>query len=203
MKGEKIETVMATDKKLFDECSLENNCIFIFEDITETLAERVINQILYLDYQFKIKNIPQKQRNIRILINSAGGSIDAGLSIYDTLKYVNCDITTIGLGRVASMAAILLTAGNKRYVTENTEIIIHQPLGSISGQATDIIIAAERIAKAKQKIIQILTEATNKNNEEIAKDIERDKAMNAEEAKQYGLIDDILTKASIGDDNEL
>ena len=166
--------------------SLRRNTINIFETITEETSERVISQIQYLE------DIGVEE--IIIQINSPGGSVSAGLAIYDTMNYCKARIITIGIGMVASMAAFLLSAGSRGYrrATKNCEILIHQPLGGASGQASDIIIAAEHIKKTRDKLNCILAENTGKPIETIERDTDRDYIMSAEEAKQYGLIDTVI-----------
>ena len=165
---------------------LKRNTINLFGYIDDEMAERIIPQIQYLD--------DNNAKEIIIQINSAGGSVTAGLAIYDTLNYVNARIVTVGLGVCASMGAFLLSAGSKGYrrATPNCEILIHQPLGGASGQASDIIIAANHIKKTRDRLNQILSENTGKDIETIEKDTDRDNIMTAEEAKLYGLIDEVI-----------
>lgn len=174
--------------------SLNRNTVNIFEPITSATAERVISELLYLDDKFKKEKVPQEERIITIQINSPGGSVSDGLAIYDTMQYIDAKIATVGLGLCASMAAFLLSSGTKgmRRTTENCEIVIHQPLGGASGQATDIIIAANHISYIRLKLNKILANNTGQSLKKIQKDTERDNIMNALEAKEYGLIDSVI-----------
>ncbi len=166
--------------------SLRRNTINIFEPITEATSERVISQIQYLE--------DNGAEEIIIQINSPGGSVSAGLAIYDTMNYSKARIVTVGVGMVASMGAFLLSAGSKGYrrATKNCEILIHQPLGGASGQASDIIIAAEHIKRTRDKLNRILAENTGKPIETIERDTDRDYIMSADEALEYGLIDTVI-----------
>ena len=168
---------------------LKDRIIFLSGEINDTLANIVISELLYLD---NINN-----EDIYIYINSPGGSITSGMSIYDTMNFVKSNVITIGLGMCASMAAFLLSSGYKRYALPNTEIMIHQPLGGAQGQATDIKIAAERIIKLKEKLNKILAKNTNQTYEKITADTERDNFLNSKEALEYGLIDKIIEKNEI------
>ena len=165
---------------------LKDRIIFITSDINDSLADVVISELLYLD--------SLSHDDISIYINSKGGEITSGMAIYDTINHIKSDVVTIGMGMCASMAAFLLSSGTigKRYALKNTEIMIHQPLGGASGQATEIKIAAEHILKIKNKINKILAKNTNQNIKKIEKDTERDNFMDAIDAKKYGLIDEIL-----------
>ena len=176
---EKIENFSA-------EYSLRRNQVNIFHPIDDALAELVIAQIQYLDD----KGVDE----ITVQINSPGGSVTAGMAIYDTLNYSKARIVTVGVGMCASMGAFLLSAGSKGYrrATENCEILIHQPLGGASGQASDIIIAAEHIGRTRDNLNRILAENTGKTIEEIARDTDRDYIMTAKEALEYGLIDVVI-----------
>ena len=166
---------------------LEDRIVFISGEIDDASANTVVAQLIYLE----AKN-PEK--DICVYINSPGGSVTAGMAIYDTMKYVKCDVSTICVGLAASMGAFLLAAGTKgkRFCLPNSEVMIHQPLGGARGQATDIKIHAEQILKTKDKINQILSERTGQPLEKIQVDCERDYFMSAEEAKAYGLVDAIL-----------
>ena len=165
---------------------LKDRIIFLSGEINDSLANIVISELLYLDNQ--------NNEDIYIYINSPGGSITAGMSVYDTMNFINSKVITIGLGMCASMAAFLLSSGNTRYALPNTEIMIHQPIGGAQGQATDIKIAAERIIKLKSKLNKILAKNTKQNISKITKDTERDNFLSAEEALEYGLIDKIVKK---------
>ena len=175
-------------EKVFDLYSklLLERIIFIEGEINDKTANIITSELLYLD---SLNN-----DNIDSYINSTGVSITSGFTIYDTMNYVKSDIVTIGIGMCASMAAFLLSSGakGKRSVLKNTEVMIHQPLGGINGQATEIQIAAERILKLKDKINKILSKNTKKPLSKIKKDTERDYFLNAEEALNYGIIDNII-----------
>ena len=165
---------------------LKDRIIILNGEITDESANAVVAQILYLD--------SLNHNDISIYINSPGGSITAGMAIYDTMNFVKSDISTICIGMCASMAAFLLSSGarNKRYSLPNGEVMIHQPLGGAQGQATEIKIAAERILKLKEKLNKILSKNTNQDIKKIEQDTERDYFMSADEALEYGLIDKIL-----------
>ena len=165
---------------------LKDRIIFISGEIDDDLANSVIAQLLYLD--------SLNHEEISLYINSPGGSITSGMAIYDTMEFVKSDISTICLGMCASMAAFLLSCGErgKRYILPNAEVMIHQPLGGAQGQATEIKIAAERILKLKDKLNKILAENTGKDLEKIENDTERDNFMTSEEALEYGIVDKII-----------
>jgi len=167
---------------------LNDRIIFLSEEVNDVTASLVVAQLLYLEAQ-------DSEKDISFYINSPGGSITAGMAIYDTMKYIKCDVSTICIGMAASMGAFLLSAGTKgkRYALPNSEIMIHQPLGGTQGQATDIQIHAERIIKIKKKLNQMLADATGKPLEQIERDTERDNFMSADEACEYGLIDKVIT----------
>lgn len=165
---------------------LKDRIIFLVGEINDNMANIIISELLYLD---NINN-----ENIYLYINSPGGSITSGMSIYDTMNFINSKVITIGLGMCASMAAFLLSSGSIRYALPNTEVMIHQPLGGAQGQATDIKIAAERILKLKEKLNKILAKNTKQTIEKITFDTERDNFLSAEEALEYGLIDKIIKK---------
>ncbi|MCH5179719.1 MAG: ATP-dependent Clp protease proteolytic subunit [Erysipelotrichales bacterium] len=190
---------MNKEERFSIDYSLKRNTINIFGVIDTNMAEHVINQLQYLDYKFKEDDVPEEDRIITIQINSMGGSVSDGFAIYDTMTYIDAKIRTVGLGMVASMAAFLLSSGTKglRYATENCEILIHQPLGGASGQASDIIIAANHIAQLRTRINKILARNTNQTLETIIKDTERDTILIAGDAKKYGLIDEVI-KNKIG-----
>ncbi len=165
---------------------LKDRIVFISGEITDQTASLVVSELLYLD--------SLNYNDIFLYINSPGGSVTAGLAIYDTMNYIKSDIKTIGIGLCASMGAFILACGTKgkRLSLPNTEIMIHQPLGGAEGQASDIKIAAERITKIKNKLNKILSEKTNQNIKKISKDTDRDNFFTAEEAIKYGLIDKII-----------
>ncbi|MBQ9791783.1 MAG: ATP-dependent Clp endopeptidase proteolytic subunit ClpP [Clostridia bacterium] len=168
---------------------LEDRIIFISGEIDDASANTVVAELIYLE----AKN-PDK--DICIYINSPGGSVTAGMAIYDTIKYIKCDVSTICVGLAASMGAFLLAAGTKgkRYCLTNSEVMIHQPLGGAKGQASDIEITAKHIIKTKEKMIKMLAENTNQPIEKVASDVDRDYYMTAEEAVAYGLVDKVITK---------
>ena len=168
---------------------LNDRIIMLSDKVDNASASIIIAQMLYLEGQDPTKDI-------NFYINSPGGSVSAGMAIYDTMQYIKCDVSTICMGMAASMGAFLLAAGTKgkRYALPNSEIMIHQPLGSAEGQATDILIHAHHIEKIRENINQILAEATGKDIEVIRMDTERDNFMSADEAAEYGLIDKVITK---------
>lgn len=165
---------------------LKDRIIIINGEIDNNLANSVVAQLLYLD---SLNN-----EDISIYINSPGGSVTDGMAIYDTMNYINSDVSTIGMGICASMAAFLLSSGKKgkRYVLPNSEVMIHQPLGGAQGQATEIKIAAEHILKTKDKLNKILSSNTGKSLEIIEKDTDRDNFMDANTALEYGIVDEII-----------
>ena len=166
---------------------LEDRIIFLGEEVNDATASLVVAQMLYLESK-------DPDKDIQLYINSPGGSITAGMAIYDTMQYIRCDVSTICVGMAASMGAFLLAAGTKgkRYALPNSEVMIHQPLGGMQGQATDIQIHAERIIKMKQHLNEILSERTGQPLDVIMADTERDNFMSAEKAKAYGLIDQVI-----------
>lgn len=168
---------------------LKDRIVFLGEPINDHTANIVIAQLLFLDAEDKTKDI-------KFYINSPGGSVVAGLAIYDTMQYIKCDVSTICVGMAASMASILLAAGTpgKRLALPNSEVMIHQVMGGYEGQASDVKIHAEHILKTKEKINKILAKHTGKKITEIEKDSDRDYYMSSEEAKKYGIIDKIVTK---------
>ena len=170
---------------------LKDRIIIINGEIDNNLANSVVAQLLYLD---SLNN-----EDISIYINSPGGSVTDGMAIYDTMNYINSDVSTIGMGICASMAAFLLSSGKKgkRYVLPNSEVMIHQPLGGAQGQATEIKIAAEHILKTRDKLNKILSLNTGKGLEIIEKDTDRDNFMSAEEALKYGIVDEIVQNKKI------
>ena len=167
---------------------LNDRIIVLSEDVNDTSASLVVAQLLYLEGQ-------DPDKDISLYINSPGGSISAGMAIHDTMQYIKCDVSTICMGMAASMGAFLLASGTKgkRFALPNAEIMIHQPSGGAKGQATEIQIAAENILKTKKRLNEILAANTGKPYDVIAADTERDYYMSAEEAKAYGLIDDVIT----------
>ena len=167
---------------------LKERIIFLGEEVNDTSASIIVAQLLFLEAE-------DPSKDIHLYINSPGGSVSAGFAIYDTMKYIKCDVSTICIGMAASMGAFLLAGGTKgkRFALPNSEIMIHQPSGGARGQATEIKIVAENILKTKKKLNEILAANTGRSIEEIERDTERDKYMSAEEAKAYGLIDEILT----------
>ena len=167
---------------------LKDRIIIINGEIDNNLANSVVAQLLYLD---SLNN-----EDISIYINSPGGSVTDGMAIYDTMNFINSDVSTIGIGICASMAAFLLSSGKKgkRYLLPNSEVMIHQPLGGAQGQATEIKIAAEHILKTKEKLNKILSINTGKDLDIIEKDTDRDNFMDASTALEYGIVDEIITK---------
>ena len=165
---------------------LKDRIIFLGEQIDDHTANIVIAQLLFLD--------AENNHDIKFYINSPGGSVSAGLAIYDTMQYIKSDVSTICVGMAASMASVLLAAGKKgkRLALPNSEIMIHQVMGGAEGQASDIKIMAEHIIKTKNKLNQILAKHTGKKSETLEKDSDRDNYMSAEEAKKYGLIDKVI-----------
>ena len=167
---------------------LKDRIIFLGEEVNETTASLVVAQLLFLESE-------DPGKDIHLYINSPGGMVTAGLAIYDTMKYIKCDVSTICIGMAASMGAFLLAGGakGKRLALPNAEIMIHQPSGGAKGQATEIQIAAENILKTKKKLNEILAANTGKPYDVIAADTERDHYMSAQEAMEYGLIDNVIT----------
>ena len=168
---------------------LNDRIIMLSEEVNDTTASLVVAQLLYLEAQ-------DPDKEIQFYINSPGGSVTAGMAIYDTMQYIKCDVSTICIGMAASMGAFLLAGGakGKRFALPNAEVMIHQPSGGAKGQATEIQIAAENILKKKKKLNQMLADNTGKPYEVVAADTERDHWMSADEALDYGLIDGIITK---------
>ena len=167
---------------------LNDRIIVLSDEVNDATASLVVAQLLYLEGQ-------DSEKDISLYINSPGGSVSAGLAIYDTMQYIKCDVSTICIGLAASMGAFLLAGGakGKRYALPNAEIMIHQPYGGAKGQATEIEIAAENILKTKKRLNEILAENTGKPYEVIAADTERDHYLSAQEAAEYGLIDSVIT----------
>ena len=168
---------------------LNDRIIFLGEEVTDVSANLIVAQLLFLESE-------DPNKDIQLYINSPGGSVTAGMAIYDTMNYVKCDVSTICMGMAASMGAFLLAGGakGKRFALPNAEIMIHQPSGGARGQATDIQIVADQILRTKQKLNEILAANTGQPLERIAADTDRDNYMTAEEAKEYGLID-VLVKS--------
>ena len=168
---------------------LNDRIIFLSEEVNDATASLIVAQLLYLEAQ-------DPDKDIQFYINSPGGSVTAGMAIYDTMQYIKADVSTICVGMAASMGAFLLSAGTKgkRYALPNAEIMIHQPSGGAQGQETDIQIQAARIAHTKKKLNTILAENTGKPLEVVERDCERDYFMDAEQAKEYGLIDEVVYK---------
>ena len=166
---------------------LKDRIIFLGEEINDAIASVVVAQLLFLESE-------DPGKDIHMYINSPGGSVTAGMAIYDTMNYIKCDVSTTCIGMAASMGAFLLSCGakGKRYALPNAEIMIHQPLGGAQGQATEIQIAAEHILKTKKKLNQILADNSGKTLEEVEKDTDRDNWLSADEAKEYGLIDEVI-----------
>ena len=166
---------------------LTDRILFLGEEINDAVASTVVAQLLFLESE-------DPGKDIHMYINSPGGSVTAGMAIYDTMNYVKCDVSTTCIGMAASMGAFLLSSGakGKRYALPNAEVMIHQPLGGAQGQATEIQIAAEHILKTKKKLNQILADNAGKPVEEVEKDTDRDNWLSADEAKEYGLIDEVI-----------
>ena len=177
---------------------LKDRIIFLGEEVTDVSANIVVAQLLFLEAE-------DPGKDIQLYINSPGGSVSAGMAIYDTMQYIKCDVSTICIGMAASMGAFLLAGGakGKRYALPNAEIMIHQPSGGAQGQATEIQITAEHILRTKEKLNKILSANTGQPYEVVAADTERDNWKTAEEAKEYGLIDTVITsRAEVNSDGE-
>ena len=168
---------------------LQDRVIFLSDEVNDVTASLVVAQLLFLESQ-------DPDKDIVLYINSPGGSITAGMAIFDTMNYIKCDVSTVCVGMAASMGAFLLAAGakGKRLALPNSEIMIHQPLGGMQGQATDIKIHADRIIRMRRTLSEILAKQTGRPVEEIERDTERDNFLSAEEAKAYGLIDEVIDK---------
>ena len=166
---------------------LNDRIVMLYDEVNSVNASLIVAQFLYLEGQ-------DSSKDINFYINSPGGSVTDGFAIYDTMKYIKCDVRTISMGLSASMGAFLLAAGTKgkRIALPNSEILIHQPLGGVKGQASDIKIHADWILKTREKLNSLLSEFTGQSVETIAKDTERDNIMSAQEAKNYGLVDKII-----------
>ena len=170
---------------------LKERIVFLGEEVTDVTADLIVAELLFLESE-------DPGKDISFYINSPGGSVSAGMAIYDTMQYIKCDVSTICMGMAASMGAFLLSGGTKgkRFALPNAEIMIHQPLGGMQGQATDMQIAVDHILQTKQKLTKLLSEHTGQPLEKVAADCERDNWMTAEEAKAYGMVDEILYKKS-------
>lgn len=168
---------------------LSDRIIVLSDEVNDATASIVVSELLFLEGQ-------DAEKDISLYINSPGGSVSAGLAIYDTMQYIKCDVSTICVGMAASMGAFLLSSGakGKRFALPNAEIMIHQPLGGAQGQATEIEIAAKHILRTKENLNRILAENTGKPIDVIARDTDRDNFMSAQEAMEYGLIDKVITK---------
>lgn len=168
---------------------LKERIIFLGEEVNDVSASVIIAQLLFLEAD-------DPDKDIQLYINSPGGSVTAGMGIYDTMQYIKCDVSTVCVGMAASMGAFLLSGGQKgkRFALPNAEIMIHQPSGGAQGQATEIQIVAEHILKTREKLNKILAENTGQSLDVIKRDTERDNFMSAQEAKEYGLIDEILAR---------
>jgi ATP-dependent Clp protease protease subunit len=171
---------------------LNDRIIFLADEVNDVTASLVVAQLLYLEAQ-------DPDKDIYLYINSPGGSISAGMAIYDTMNYIKCDVSTICVGMAASMGAFLLSSGakGKRFALPNAEVMIHQPLGGTRGQATDIKIHADHILRIRAKLNKLLSEQTGKPLKTIEKDTERDNFMTADEACAYGLVDKVITKKEL------
>ena len=176
---------------------LKERIIFLADEVNDQTASLVVAQLLFLESE-------DPNKDIQLYINSPGGSVTAGMAIYDTMNYIKCDVSTICIGMAASMGAFLLSSGakGKRLALPNAEVMIHQPSGGAKGQATEIQIVAEKILKTKKKLNEILAANTGQTVEKIAEDTERDNFMSAEEAKAYGLIDEIVESRNAAKEKE-
>ena len=177
---------------------LQDRIVFLGEEVRDDMAATIVAQLLFLEAE-------DPEKDIQLYINSPGGSVSAGMAIYDTMQYIKCDVSTICIGMAASMGAFLLAGGAKvkRYALPNAEIMIHQPSGGAQGQATEIQITAEHILRTKEKLNKILSANTGQPYEVVAADTERDNWKTAEEAKEYGLIDTVITsRAEVNSDGE-
>ena len=171
---------------------LNDRIIFLSDEVNDVTASLVVAQLLYLEAQ-------DPDKDIYLYINSPGGSISSGMAIYDTMNYIKCDVSTICVGMAASMGAFLLSSGakGKRFALPNAEVMIHQPLGGMKGQASDIKIHADHIIRIREKLNKLLAEQTGQSLETIERDTERDNFMTADEAQAYGLVDKVITKKEL------
>jgi len=176
---------------------MKDRIVFLGTEVTDDIANVIVAQLLFLESE-------DPEKDVNLYINSPGGSVSAGLAIYDTMQYVRCPISTICIGQAASMGAVILAAGTegKRRALPNSRVMIHQPLGGARGKASDIEIQAREILKIKEKLNNILAHHTGKSAEQIHKDGDRDYYMSAAEAKDYGLLDEVVTAHKAGDDAE-
>ncbi|MDS0525050.1 ATP-dependent Clp endopeptidase proteolytic subunit ClpP [Clostridium sp. SHJSY1] len=174
---------------------LKDRIVMLSGEVNDDSANLIIAQLLFLESE-------DPDKDIYLYINSPGGSVTAGMAIYDTMNYIKPDVSTICIGLAASMGAFLLSSGakGKRFALPNAEVMIHQPLGGFQGQATDIDIHAKRILKTKEKLNKILSENTGKSLEQISQDVERDYFLDGDEAAEYGLVDKVITRNEIGKD---
>jgi len=168
---------------------LNDRIVFLSGEVNDVSANIIVAQLIYLEAQ-------DPDKDISLYISSPGGSVTAGLAIYDTMNYIRCDVSTLCIGMAASMGALLLAAGTKgkRFALPNSEIMIHQPSGGAGGQASDIAIQAEHILKTRERLNGILSEATGQDIKTIEKDVDRDNFFSAQQAKDYGLVDEIIAK---------
>ena len=173
---------------------LKDRIIFLGDEVNDDTASIVVAQLLFLEAE-------DPEKDIHLYINSPGGSVTAGMAIYDTMHYIKCDVSTVCIGMAASMGAFLLAGGQKgkRYILPNAEVMIHQPLCGAKGQASDIEIAAKNIIRTKEKLNKILSENTGKSYEQVCKDTDRDNWMSAKEAGEYGLVDSVIENHDTGD----
>ena len=194
-----IEQTSRGGERSYDTYSrlLKERIIFLADEVNDQTASLVVAQLLFLESE-------DPNKDIQLYINSPGGSVTAGMAIYDTMNYIKCDVSTICIGMAASMGAFLLSSGakGKRLALPNAEVMIHQPSGGAKGQATEIQIVAENILKTKKKLNEILAANTGQTVEKIAEDTERDNFMSAEEAKAYGLIDEIVESRNAAKEKE-
>jgi ATP-dependent Clp protease protease subunit len=186
-------TYQRTREMTIDELLLENRIVFLVGEINHASASRVMMQMLYLENQ-------RRGQEINLYINSPGGAVDDTLAIYDTMQFLGSSVATYCIGRAYSGAALLLTSGaaGKRFILPHAKVMIHQPYGGVTGQAEDIRLQAEQIIKSKQALIDILARHTGQTQDRIREDSERDKYFTADEAKAYGLVDEVLTKPPAG-----
>ena len=173
---------------------LKDRIIFLGDEVNDDTASIVVAQLLFLEAE-------DPEKDIHLYINSPGGSVTAGMAIYDTMHYIKCDVSTVCIGMAASMGAFLLAGGakGKRYILPNAEVMIHQPLGGAKGQASDIEIAAKNIIRTKEKLNRLLAENTGKSYDQVCIDTDRDNWMSAKEAVEYGLVDSVIESHDTGD----